>query len=484
MSLAVECRFPTGRRFSGFGAALAGAVAAAILLAPPAAAEDKVVPETREAVHLSFAPLVRKVAPAVVNIYARRIVQRRASPLLEDPVFRRFFGDNPPRGLRRERVENSLGSGVLVRADGLIVTANHVIANASEITVVLADRREYPARIVTSDQRTDLALVRIDPAGEDLPTIELKDSDDLEVGDLVLAIGNPFGVGQTVTGGIVSALARTAEGVSDYSFFIQTDAAINPGNSGGALVAMDGRLVGINSAIYSRSGGSIGIGFAIPSNMVTAVIASEAHGGRVVRAWLGAAGETVNADIARSLGMKRPTGVIVSRLYPGGPAERGGLRVGDVVTEIDGEAVNDVQELRFRVATLTVGEQATFTILRGGKEAKLVLALAPAPETPAREATRLAGRNPLAGATVANMSPALSEEIQVDSLRTGVVVVEVARDSAAARLGLRRGDFVAEVNGARIDSIGDLKSALAGDAKRWELAIRRGGRTLSVVVGG
>jgi serine protease Do len=440
-----------------------------------------VVPQRGE---FSYAPLVKKAAPAVVNIYAKRIVQRRPSPFLDDPFFRRFFGDDVMRGIPRERIENSLGSGVIVRPNGLIVTNNHVIRDASEITVVLADRREFPARIVVTDDRTDLSLLRINVGRERLPSIGLRDSDQLEVGDIVLAIGNPFGVGQTVTSGIVSALARTAEGVSDYSFFIQTDAAINPGNSGGALIGLDGRLVGINTAIYSRTGGSVGIGFAIPANMVATVIASEGRGGKVVRAWLGASGETVTAEIAKSLGLKRPIGVIVKQTYEGGPADKAGLKVGDVLVAIDGKEVDDIQGVRFRIATLGVGEEVTLTVLRNGKEDSLSLLLAPPPETPPRETTSLRGRTPLGGATIANMSPALAEEMQADSLQKGVVITQVARNSAAARIGLQPGDFIVQINGAKVANVDEAKAELDKGAQRWQLAIRRGGRVMTVTIEG
>ncbi|CAN0480566.1 unnamed protein product, partial [Discosporangium mesarthrocarpum] len=282
--------------------------------AMPTSAQVKRVPASKAEISLSFAPLVKSAAPAVVNIYTRRVVRaRRISPLFNDPFFRRFFGNQfAPGNRQNQRVQNSLGSGVIVSADGLIVTNHHVIDKADEITVVLTDRREFEAEVVTRDEGTDLAVLRIKANNEKLPFLKLRDSDTLEVGDLVLAIGNPFGVGQTVTSGIVSALARTARGVSDFGFFIQTDAAINPGNSGGALIALDGGLVGINTAIYSRGGGSNGIGFAIPSNMVATVIGSAVSGGQVVRPWLGARGQTVNADLARSLGLSRPSGVLVN----------------------------------------------------------------------------------------------------------------------------------------------------------------------------
>ncbi|MDO9125294.1 MAG: trypsin-like peptidase domain-containing protein, partial [Parvibaculum sp.] len=290
--------------------ALAAVVLMAVLAFFPWAAraqDAREVPSSRGQVQLSYAPVVKRVAPAVVIVYTKRVVQERAgSPLFNDPFFQQFFGNRFSFGVPRERVQQSLGSGVIVDPSGLIVTNYHVIKDGQQFTVALADRREFDAQLVLSDERTDLAVLRIDAGKQKLPHLTFKNSDSVEVGDLVLAIGNPFGVGQTVTSGIVSALARTHVGVSDYQFFIQTDAAINPGNSGGALVTMDGRLIGINSAIYSQTGGSIGIGFAIPSNMVESVVASARDGGHVKRPWFGAQLQAVDSDLAQSLGLDRP----------------------------------------------------------------------------------------------------------------------------------------------------------------------------------
>ena len=270
---------------------------------------------------LSLAPVVKKVAPAVVNVYASRVDTMPRNPLFDDPIFRRFFGGG---GGEDQRVQKALGSGVIVDPSGLVVTNHHVIEGMTDVKVALADKREFEAEIVLRDPRTDLAVLRI-KGGENFPVLELGDSDALEVGDFVIAIGDPFGVGQTVTQGIVSALARTQIGINDYGFFIQTDAAINPGNSGGALVDLDGKLVGINSAIYSRSGGSMGIGFAIPVNMVKSVVAAARHGGTTVRRpWLGATLQNVSKDIADNLGLERPTGALVVEVVERGSGGRGG----------------------------------------------------------------------------------------------------------------------------------------------------------------
>lgn len=456
---------------------------AALLAAPLPAALAQAVPASRAEISLSFAPLVKQAGPAVVNIYTKRRVQQRLSPLLQDPLFQRFFGE-ALSGIPRERVESSLGSGVILGADGLIVTNAHVIKDSDEITVVLSDRREFPAKLVTIDEQVDLAVLRIDPGKEKLPVLEMHDSDNLEVGDLVLAIGNPFGVGQTVTSGIVSAVARTAVGISDYNFFIQTDAAINPGNSGGALIGMDGRLVGINTAIYSRSGGSIGIGFAIPANMVRTVVDAVRHGGKLVRPWIGAGGQPVTSDIAASLGLPRPAGVLINQVRKGGPAEQAGLRVGDVVTAVNGKAVDDPDSMRYRVATLAVGGNTNVTVLRQGKEQTLSLRLIGPPEDPPRQETVLAGRTPLSGAKVANLNPALVEELRFDGASDGVVVLDVGRGSPAASLGLRPGDVVLRVNDRDIRRVGDLDAALGGQVRRWTIAVQRGDQTLTTTVGG
>jgi serine protease Do len=455
-------------------------LALALGLAQPAAAQT--VPSSRADIQMSFAPLVKRVAPAVVNIYAKQVVQAQAvSPLFADPFFQRFFGQGFGQGQPVERVQNSLGSGVIVAPDGLIVTNHHVVENAREITVVLGDGREFPARVVADQERIDLALLRIDTKGKPLPALELGDSDKLEVGDLVLAIGDPFGVGQTVTSGIVSALARTQVGINDYGFFIQTDAAINPGNSGGALVSMDGRLVGINTAIYSRSGGSIGIGFAIPANMVATVIAAERHGGKLVTPWIGAGGQAVTADMAASMAMDRPVGVIISNIYRGGPADRAGLKVGDVVTAINGHEVADAQALRFRLATQPIGSTAELSVMRKGEPLTLILPLAGAPETPPRQATRLRGEQPLQGATVANLSPALAEELGLDEW-SGVVITEIAPGTFPMRLGLAPGDIIVRLNDKPVGSVDALAAALAKPLDRWAITFKRAGQLRTLVV--
>ncbi len=462
------------------------ALVAALLPAAAFAAEPK-VPADRAEIALSFAPLVARAAPAVVNIYTRKVVtvRERVNPFINDPFLRQFFGDQFGFGqsVPRERVENSLGSGVIVGETGVIVTNTHVIEGADEITVVLSDRREFPAAIVGRDAKTDIAVLKIDTGGQRLPYLEFGDADALQVGDLVLAIGNPFGFNQTVTSGIVSALARTSVGVSDYGFFIQTDAAINPGNSGGALIDMRGRLVGINSAIYSKGGaGSIGIGFAIPSPMVMAVSRGILAHGRPVRSWLEASGETLAADAAESLGLSHPFGAMIDDVYPGGPADRAGLKNGDVVLSINGCEVQDAAALRYRLATVPVGADATLVVMRRGERLSLTVRLIEPPETPPRDATLIAGRNPLAGAEIANLNPALAEETGLSLGKGGVVIVGVARGSIAARLGFRPGDRVDMINRRRVDAVAAAVKILGQGSKGWRVEILRGGERLAVNV--
>lgn len=439
----------------------------------------RVVPQSMAEVNLSFAPVVDRAAPAVVNIYTRRVVQQR-SPFAGDPFFERFFGggfDAP-----RERVHNSLGSGVIVSPDGVVVTNNHVIQGMTEIKVVLNDRREFNAELVLADAQTDLAVLRIE-VDEPLPFLNFANSDSIQVGDVVLAIGNPFGVGQTVTSGIISALARTAVSVSDYQFFIQTDAAINPGNSGGALIDIDGRLVGVNTAIYSRSGGSNGIGFAIPSRLVQQVINSAVDGSPLVRPWLGASSSTVTADLAKALKLDRPAGAIVDDVWPDGPADRAGIKAGDVIIEVDGEPVYDAETLRYRVGVNNEGDTADVVYVRNGKNRSTVLDLQLPPEEPGRDPRALEGNHPLNGVTVDNLSPRYSEELGLDPLSMGVVVSEVGPRSFAARRGLRPGHKIVSVNGNDVRTASDLEREISKPARSWELEIDTGGRIVPWRVG-
>ncbi|MBV8839199.1 MAG: Do family serine endopeptidase [Alphaproteobacteria bacterium] len=447
-----------------------------------APAQERRVPSSLSELRLSYAPVVQRVSPSVVNVYAAKIVANR-NPFMEDPLFRRFFGGGGG-GMPQELVQRSLGSGVIVDPSGLIMTNNHVIEGASEVKVALADKREFEAEILLKDARSDLAVLRVKDGREKFTAIELGDSDELQVGDVVLAIGNPFGVGQTVTHGIVSALARTQVGITDYQFFIQTDAAINPGNSGGALVDTAGRLVGLNTAIYSRSGGSQGIGFAIPVNMVKVVVASAKTGGSTVkRPWLGAKLQNVTPDIAESLGLKRPAGALVATVAANSPAAHAGLKTGDLIVAIDGQVVDDQNAFDYRFATKALGGQAQIGILRNGKESTLKVALETAPETP-RDELVIQARSPFMGVKIANISPAVADELRLDSTAEGVAVTDVADGSLAQSLGFQRGDVIAEVNGEKIARTRDLDRASKERQRLWRITIVRGGQQISVTFGG
>lgn len=442
-----------------------------------AAEPVRVVPQSRAQLVQSFSPVVKTVAPAVVNIYTKKVVKvrTRRSPFLDDPFFRQFFGEGAA-GPAQPRIQSSLGSGVIVRASGVIVTSNHVIGGADEITVVLGDRREYAARVLLADESSDLAVLKIDPKGETLPFLPIRDSDSLEVGDVVLAIGNPFGVGQTVTSGIVSALARTNVGVSDYQFFIQTDAAINPGNSGGALVTMDGKLAGINTAIYSQSGGSIGIGFAIPSNMVGSVISAALTNGKIFRPWVGASGQEVAADVARMMGLKRPVGVLINEIYPGGPAAQAGVKAGDVIVSVAGYDVYSIEGLRFRLRLGYEGgpKAVPLLLMRDGKRYTVQLPLRSAPETPPRNITVIQGDNFFAGVKVGSLSPAFAEELRMDTFQSGVVVIAVDERSLPGRYDLLNpGDVITQVNGKPVKTVAELNARIASRKGPFSYRIRR-----------
>lgn len=445
----------------------------------PAKAE-RVVPQDFTEVQLSYAPLVERVSPAVVNVYTRKVVTERAvSPLFNDPFWQRFFGGRTPR--QRQRVQNSLGSGVLVSGDGIIVTNQHVIEGADEITIALTDRREFDADVLLTDERTDLAVLKIDTDGQVLPHLTLADSDDLLVGDTVMAIGNPFGVGQSISVGIVSALARTQVVNSDVGYFIQTDAAINPGNSGGALVNMRGALVGINTAIFTRSGGSNGIGFAIPADMVrTFLRVAQSEDKEFRRPWLGVSGQVVTSDIAAGLGMDRPIGVLLNSVYPGGSADEAGLQEGDVIVTVEGQEVFDVPSVNYRLITRGMGDQVDVEVLRRGQRLTTMLTVRMAPEEPARNVTELPDNSPLGGVQIGNMSPAFNQELGIDMQVKGVIVLRVQRGSYAQRIGLRPGERIDAINDQEIRQVEDVVSALAQLGERWTVTLSNGERSRTI----
>ncbi|MDK1376093.1 MULTISPECIES: DegQ family serine endoprotease [unclassified Sinorhizobium] len=447
----------------------------AVAMSVPAVAQDaKAVPESRAEMQLSFAPLVKQTANAVVNVYAERVVERR-SIFSGDPFFEEFFGQRMPN---RSEKQSSLGSGVIVGRNGLVVTNNHVIEGADDIKVALADGRELPCKIMLKDDRVDLAVLKIQSDGP-FEIIPIGDSDAVEVGDLVLAMGNPFGVGQTVTSGIVSALARNQITSGDFGFFIQTDAAINPGNSGGGLIDMKGQLIGINTAIFSRGGGSNGVGFAIPANLVKAFVASaEGGGGSFVRPFIGATFEPVTSEVAEALGLDRARGALVTAVAADGPAAAAGIKPGQVVTAVNGIAVEHPDALGYRLTTVGVGHEARVTISENGKTHDVVLKLEQAPETSPRDERLIEGRNPFAGAVVANLSPRLAEELRMPTSLRGVVVTEINRGSPAARIGLEPKDIVRSVNGTEIDTSKTLESVTAEDASLWRVEIERDGQII------
>jgi Do/DeqQ family serine protease len=455
-----------------------------LLAACPALSQDRSqerrVPASSAEIRLSYAPIVQRVQPAVVNVYAAKMVQNR-NPLLDDPIFRRFFG---VPGQQPEQMQRSLGSGVMVDSAGLVVTNNHVIDGADQVKVSLSDKREFEAEIVLKDSRTDLAVLRLKDAKEKFATLDFDNSDELQVGDVVLAIGNPFGVGQTVTHGIISALARTQVGITDYQFFIQTDAAINPGNSGGALVDMTGKLAGINTAIFSRSGGSQGIGFAIPANMVRVVVASAKSGGKAVkRPWLGARLQAVTPEIAETIGLRLPTGALVASVVANSPAARGGLKSSDLIVAIDGQAVEDPNAFDYRFATRPLGGTSQIDVQRSGKTLKLTLPLETAPDTGRNEIT-LSGRSPFQGAKVANISPAVADELHLDADTEGVVVTELSDGGTAANLGFQKGDIIVSVNNQKILKTSDLEKATRESSRLWRITLVRGGQQINVTLGG
>jgi Do/DeqQ family serine protease len=446
----------------------------------PAMSQDRRVPASPADIRLSYAPILQRVQSAVVNVYAAKMVQNH-NPLLDDPIFRRFFG---VPGQRQEQMQRSLGSGVMVDPSGLVVTNNHVIEGADQVRVSLPDKREFEAEIALKDSRSDLAVLRLKDAKEKFPTLDLANSDELQVGDVVLAIGNPFGVGQTVTHGIISALARTHVGITDYQFFIQTDAAINPGNSGGALIDMTGKLAGINTSIVSNSGGSLGIGFAIPANMVRVVVASAKSGSTSVkRPWLGARLQAVTPEIAETLGLRLPSGALVANVTANSPAARAGLRLSDLIVAIDGQTIEDSNAFDYRFATRPLGGTSEIDVLRAGKTVKLTVPLETAPDI-GRNEIELTSRSPFQGARIANISPAVADEMHLDTDTEGVVVIELGDDTTAANLGFEKGDIIMAVNNQKIATTSDLERATRESARVWRITLVRGGQQINVTLGG
>jgi serine protease Do len=437
------------------------------------------VPASNTEIRLSFAPIVRKAAPAVINIYATQAQQQQQSPFLDDPFFRRFF-EGRPFGVPRNRMRSSLGSGVVVDESGVIATNDHVIRGATDVKVAFADGREYVADILIRDETTDLAVLKIRDADERFEALDFADSDDLEVGDLVLAIGNPFGVGQTVTSGIVSAVARTDIGVNDLSFFIQTDAAINPGNSGGPLVNLDGEVVGINTAIISRTGGNMGIGFAIPTNMAKQIIDQLIEKGSVTRAHLGVMIQELTGDLAKTFGLDDTHGVLIGDVSDDSAAATAGLKSGDIIVELDGELVQNIGPFRNRIAMLTPGTKVTMKIWRDKAWKNIDVTLGQRQEEVRVATSEKAGGSKL-GMTVQPLTKPLQEKFgYVDE--AGVIVSEIEPNSPAARAGIKTGSLVLEADHQPIKDVDDLRNAVNAAEDSVLLLVKDGQHARFVVV--
>ena len=441
------------------------------LMTLPVAAQTK-VPQSQAEISLSFAPLVKEAAPAVVNIFANRVVEQAESPFRGNPMFEDMF-----RGMfdERPRMQNSLGSGVILSEDGIVVSNYHVVGMATVIRVVLNDRREFQADILLADRDSDLAILKIN-SDTPLPFLTFRDSDAVEVGELALAIGNPFGIGQTVTSGIISGLARSGTATGNArGYFLQTDAAINPGNSGGALVDVDGKLIGVPTSILTRSGGSNGVGFAIPANLVARYVDQALAGNdSFVQPWAGIFGQAVDFSLAEGFGLTVPEGVVISTMHPVSPFREAGLVPGDIILAVDGQSVNTPAEMLFRMSVRAVGENIVVDVLSDGEARQVEVALIEAPDRPAREAL-VVREGALAGLGVSNINPAVQSELRLPtSVDTGVVVTRVPR--ALARVGLRRGDVLGAVNGVVIDDTADVSAVSEQASRRWRIDGTRGGQ--------
>jgi serine protease Do len=449
----------------------------------PAEPAPREIPQTQAQVQLSFAPLVKQVTPAVVNVYATKTEQGFTSPFANDPFFSRFFGGDLFQS--RPQTSQSLGSGVIVDPKGVIVTNSHVVNGADEIRIALNGGREYPVKVLLDDTKSDLAVLQIENInGKTFPALNFANSDDVQVGDLVLAIGNPFGVGQTVTSGIVSALARTGVETGNFDYFIQTDAAINPGNSGGALVNLQGNLIGINTAIFTRSGGSVGIGFAIPANMAKAVAEAGEKGGPIVRPWFGARLQEVTTDIGDSLNIDPPHGALITDVAPDSPADKAGLKSGDAIIKIDGVDVDAPQGFDFRFATKEIGSQTNLTYVRGGQTADVKVAVAAAPEAGPDQTAEITGNTRFAGTTVALLTPSGAQDLNLPFDSKGVIVTNVAQGSPADQMGLAKGDIILAIDGREIGDVATFKALVSKRTDGWQIVISRNGQVIRSFVSG
>ncbi|SEP15605.1 Do/DeqQ family serine protease [Salinihabitans flavidus] len=441
-----------------------------ILLVPAIAPADTRTPQSQAEISLGFAPLVKETAPAVVNIYAKRVVAVRSNPFSDDPFFQQFFRDF---GQVRPQVQNSLGSGVILSADGIVVSNYHVVGMATDIRVVLNDRREFSARVMLADEESDLAVLKLEGA-QDMPHLTLRDSDSVEVGELVLAIGNPFGVGQTVSSGIVSGLARSGGAAGGgWGYFIQTDAPINPGNSGGALIDVNGELIGVNTRILTRSGDSNGIGFAIPSGLVAQFLKQAKAGNeQFERPWAGINGQPVDADMAEGLGLDRPGGIIISALHDASPFKAAGLNRGDVVLEVDGLPVNTPAEMVFRMSVAGLDETVRVRAFMGGAPREVDVLMQSAPENPPRDTLSTGRGSAIPGLTISNVNPGVLAEYGLPLDTAGVVVEDPGE--IGARAGLQPGDVLQRVDGERVGDTAQARDALRRASGRLVLDVQRG----------
>ncbi len=492
----------SGRRFLATAAITTGLAVTGFYGVRAATAEHnppatiKTAPPRADASHRGYSAVVKKVVPAVVNISSSRVVKNTSrfggfgNDQGLDPFFRQFFGDdfggrfNVPKELR----EKALGSGVIVSPEGYILTNNHVVDHATEVTVTLADKREFKARVVGTDPRTDIAVLKID--GSNFPTLALADSSKVEVGDVVLAIGNPFGLGQTVTAGIVSATGRSLGGaIEEVEDFIQTDAPINHGNSGGALVDDEGHLIGINTAILpGNGGGNQGIGFAVPINIARHDLDSILKNGKVERGYLGIIPQDVTPAMAKALGVEKATGALVGDVTPDSPAARGGLQKGDIITAINGEEISDANALRLKVGMLEPNTKVSLKVLRDGKTQDLAVQLGSFPSTEERASNRSGGHeeqnSALEGVRVETLTADIAQELKLGPATKGVVVDQVDSGSRAAEAGLQRGDVIQQVNRKPVTNVNEFKQAMSTTTKDKPvlLLVNRQGNTLFLAI--
>jgi len=441
------------------------------------------VPKSIQEVEFSFSPVVKKFAPTVVNIYAtaEKLTKAPMDKFMDDPFYQQYM--DRLHGPEENKSLNSMGSGIIISDDGYILTNYHVIEGGDKIKVVLSDRREFEAKVVVAEERTDLVMLKIDVDGEKLPYATLDADDNLQVGDVVLAIGNPFGVGQSVSMGIISAVGRSQSGISDFRSFIQTDASINPGNSGGALVTTDGRMIGMNTAIYSQSGESIGIGFAIPSSMLIPFVTSAIHGNRVERPWMGIRIRGVDSDIAKKIGFTYPYGVLIKDIYKGGAADQAGLQVDDILTKFNGDIIDDDAELDYRISRQNINTKAHFTILRDGKEIELDVDMIPPPHGADENSYEIKGKNPLTGAIVAELSPALSLDLGLDTFKHGILILDLKLHSIASEMKFQIGDVLYAIDGQNVETLESFFKVMDKEKNSWKIEFLRGGEKMTLDVG-